>query len=154
MWEEKKVKHRAWLAIGVVILIAAADATEEMSKKEMAKLQGAWSAVSDEREGMKAPDERVKMVKITIQGDKLIAHDGNNTLEMKYILDPSKNPKTIDITYLDGELKGESSQGIYALDGDTLKICMHRGTNRPTEFETKPDSQRHLLVLKREKGKN
>jgi uncharacterized protein (TIGR03067 family) len=147
----QKVKHRAWLAIGVVILIAAADATEEATKKELAKFKGTWNAVSDEREGMKAPETEVKKVKVTFQEDKLIARQGDKTFEMKYTLDPSKNPKTIDVTYLDGELKGESSQGIYSLDGDTLKICMHRGTNRPTEFETKPDSQRHLLVLKREK---
>ncbi len=145
------MKYRALLSVGIVVLIAAADATEEALKKEVAKLQGTWSVVSSERGGDKAPEDKIKMVKLTFQKDKLIAHQADKTIEMSYTLDPSKNPKTIDITYLDGELKGESHLGIYSLDGDTLKICMHRGTTRPMEFETKQDPQRHLIVLKREK---
>jgi hypothetical protein len=34
-----------------------------------------------------------------------------------------------------------------------LKICMNRGNTRPTEFETKPETQRHMLTLTRQKGK-
>ena len=145
------MKYRAVFAISVVVLLAAGDAAEEAVKKEVAKLQGTWSVVSSERDGNKAPDDKIKGVKITFQKDKLIARQADKTIEMSYTVDPAKNPKTIDITYLDGEQKGESSQGIYSLDGDMLKICMHRSTNRPTEFETKADSQRHLVVLKREK---
>ena len=145
------MKYRGLLAVGVVVLIAAADATEEAVKKEIAKLQVTWSVVSSERGGDKAPENKIKMVKLTFQKDKLIAQQPDKTTEMSYTVDPSKNPKTIDITYLDGELKGESHQGIYSLDGDTLKICMHRGANRPPDFETKQDPQRHLIVLKREK---
>jgi uncharacterized protein (TIGR03067 family) len=70
---------------------------------------------------------------------------------MSFTLDPTKNPKWIDVTYTDGERKGESSLGIYELKDDSLKICMSRSTTRPMEFETKAESQRHMMVLKREK---
>ena len=145
------MKYQTLLAVGVVVLFAGADATEEAVKKEMAKLEGAWTVVSAERDGSKASEDVVKKVKITFAKDKLVVKQGDKTIEMSYALDPSKNPKTIDITYLDGDRKGEVSQGIYALDGDNLKICMHRGSNRPPEFETRADSQRHLIVLKRQK---
>ena len=146
------MKYRATVAIGVVVLLAAGDVTEEAVKKEIAKLQGSWSVVSAEWDGNKAPDAKIKMVKIVFEEEKLIVHQGDKTVETEsYKLDPSKDPKAIDVTYLEGERKGESSQGIYSLVGDTLKICMSYSTNRPADFETRADSKRHLLVLKREK---
>jgi uncharacterized protein (TIGR03067 family) len=146
------MKYRAVLVLGAVVLIAAGESSEEAVKKEIAKLQGTWSVVSAEWDGNKAPEAKIKMVKIVFQQDKIIRHQGDKTVETEdYKVDPSKNPKSIDVTYLEGERKGESSQGIYSLDGDTLKICMSYSTNRPTEFETRADSKRHLLVLKREK---
>ncbi len=42
--------------------------------------------------------------------------------------------------------------GICALTGETLKVCLGlRGKERPTEFESKPDSGRILFVFQREK---
>ena len=43
-------------------------------------------------------------------------------------------------------------QGIYALDGDDLKICFAPpGEKRPTEFVTQGGSSEQLVVLKRDK---
>ncbi|HJZ53449.1 MAG TPA: TIGR03067 domain-containing protein, partial [Gemmataceae bacterium] len=57
-----------------------------------------------------------------------------------YHLDPTKTPKTIDVTLL-GPIR-KTMLGIYALDGDTLKVCMaidpDRTDQRPTDFVTKP----------------
>jgi hypothetical protein len=43
-------------------------------------------------------------------------------------------------------------KGIYALDGDSLKICVSQPkADRPTEFATKKGSNSSLVILKREK---
>jgi uncharacterized protein (TIGR03067 family) len=60
-----------------------------------------------------------------------------------YKLDPSKNPKEIDITE-----KGKTVLGIYAIDGDTLTICVNERF-RPTELRDGPGCT--FIVLKREK---
>ena len=70
-----------------------------------------------------------------------------------YTLNPSKNPKWIDIGVLQGSPLGE---GIYKLEGDVLTICVVGSTNsanptlRPSEFKAKKD-QYSLLVLKKVK---
>lgn len=142
----------------VGLLLGADTPKDDTVKTETNKLQGSWSVVSAERDGMKAPEDEIKKTTLVIKGDKLIALKTENspkpeekTTEMTFTLDPTKNPKWIDVTYTSGERKDESSQGIYELKDDTLKICMSRAATRPTEFETKPESQRHLMVLKREK---
>src|SRR5262249_15678402 len=128
-------------------------------KDEANKLQGTWSVTAAERNGAQAPNDEIKKITLTIKGDKLTARRTENTgkpeekvFEMSFTIDPSQKPQWIDVTYTDGERKGESSQGIYELEGDgTLKICMSRGNARPDDFKTKAESQRHLMVLKRQK---
>ena len=51
---------------------------------------------------------------------------------------------------MQGDKKGDIMQGIYALDGDSLKICLDtEGQERPKEFKTAPKSGHLLYVLKR-----
>jgi uncharacterized protein (TIGR03067 family) len=71
-----------------------------------------------------------------------------------FVLDPGKKPKTIDIKFTEGPEKGNTSLGIYELDGDTLKICLTiTAKDRPTEFAAKAKSGHGFEVLKREKPK-
>jgi uncharacterized protein (TIGR03067 family) len=152
------VNRRILIVLAVALLMAADTPKDNAVKKEADMLQGTWRVASAERDGMAAPDDEIKKITVTIKGDKLTARRTENAdkpeekvYEMSFTLDPNQKPKWIDVTYMDGERKGESSQGIYELNGDTLKICVSRGNTRPTEFETKADSQRHLMVLKRGK---
>jgi len=46
---------------------------------------------------------------------------------------------------------GQVWPAIYALDGDSLKICMEGQGKRPTEFATVPKRKMMLFVLKRAK---
>jgi uncharacterized protein (TIGR03067 family) len=152
------VKCQILAVLAVALLVAADTPKDDAVKKEAGMLQGTWRVTSAQRDGTDAPEDEIKKITVTIKGDKLTAHRTENAekpeekvYEMSFTIDPSQKPKWIDVTYMDGERKGESSQGIYELSDDTLKICMSRGNTRPNDFETKPDSQRHLLVLKRRK---
>jgi uncharacterized protein (TIGR03067 family) len=156
--ENRHVNLRIISILTVALVLGADTQKDDAVKSESNKLQGTWRIVSAEREGTNAPDDEIKKTTLIIKGDKLTVKKTENaakpeekTYEMSFTLDPTKNPKWIDVTYTDGERTGESSLGIYELNDDSLKICMSRGTTRPSEFESKPESQRHLMVLKREK---
>jgi hypothetical protein len=54
----------------------------------------------------------------------------------------------------EGPEKGNTSLGIYELQGDDLKLCLTiTAKDRPTEFAAKPKSGHGFEVLKREKPK-
>ncbi len=129
----------------------AGKATEDKEKKE--NIAGTWTVVTVERNGEKQPEDRVKMMKLTITKDKMTIKTAERTFEMTYKLDTTKQPATIDMTYLEGPQKDKVSQGIFSLDGDNLKICFGiPDKDRPKEFSTKADSGHVLIVLKREKS--
>ena len=136
-------------------------------------LVGTWVIVSAVRGG-KAFDE-IKGEKLSFTRDgKLTVTAKNEEEKATYKVDASKKPATIDITFEDrpgnskvGRLGKKPAtievairrdntvtfHGIYALEGDTLKICLpiKPGGPRPTKLSSKEGSGNGLIVLKRQK---
>lgn len=145
------MKWRCMTIVGVVFLLAADDAADEV-KKEIARFEGSWKIVSLETEQNKLTEDALKHFLLKIEGDKFTTVEDMRETHGTFKLDPSKKPKTIDIAQTDRETKGKTILGIYELDGDTYKLCGDMsGKNRPTEFAVKAGSGHFLEVLKREK---
>jgi uncharacterized protein (TIGR03067 family) len=146
------MKKHFLLIGGVVFLLAAGDADDEV-KKELARFEGTWKWVLIETEKMKIPEDDLKGPRMKLVGDKfIVTESADATFSGTFKVDPSKKPKTIDVTFGDGPDKGKTLLGIYELEGDTYKVCTDpEGKSRPTEFKIKPGSGHVLQVLKREK---
>jgi uncharacterized protein (TIGR03067 family) len=138
--------------IAVLVLVGTANAQDAV-KKEMSQLEGEWSMVSGEANGLSMPKE-------TVNSGKRVAKDGQTTITVggqiyfkaKFSIDLTKKPKAIDYTMTEGPTKGKTHLGIYELDGDTVKFCFAApGKDRPSEFTAKEGSQRTLSVWKRDK---
>jgi RNA polymerase sigma-70 factor (ECF subfamily) len=120
----------------LVVLIGTAVSAQE-AKDELDGLQGQWVGVSREDRGKKMPDEIATQRKLTIQGNRWIVK-GRNGPEGDFAIqtDPSKNPKTIDVT-LKADKGTFTFVGIYKLEGDTLTVCLRPAPRgRPEQFET------------------
>jgi uncharacterized protein (TIGR03067 family) len=71
-----------------------------------------------------------------------------------YRLDPSKEKKQIDVTFLDGKRANKTLLGIYALQGDVLLIALStRDGHRATDFVDNPGEGARLFVFRRAKSK-
>ena len=140
--------HRACPLIAVVLLIGA-DAPAQDAKKEVEKLQGDWTLVTVEIKGKVVPAKDATNVrKVTIKGDQwTITGDGGgkgtgSTLK----IDPSKDPKTLDLIFKRGE-KEVIRRGIYKLEGDTLTVCSaNPDAERPKDFKS---TEGRIEVFKR-----
>ena len=144
----------AVLALTAGLSLAAGDGNKKALDMEYAKLEGTWQVVSLEVDGMKIPKETIKESKLIIKGKEFTMKEKVATYKGTFSIDPSKKPKTIDVKFREGPEKGNTSLGIYELDGDDLKLCLSVTTKeRPTEFSAKPKSGHGFEVLKREKPK-
>jgi uncharacterized protein (TIGR03067 family) len=140
---------RAVLPFAVVLLIAADEPAKDV-KKELDKLQGEWTMVSMETRGRKFPDEEVGRYKLTIKDDQWIVTSGSQETKQAIKIDPSKDPKTLDLTFKVGDQE-RLSRGIYKLEGDTLTLCRTQGEReRPKEFKTTNETA-IVVVWKRAK---
>ena len=116
---------------------------------DLNKLQGTWAFESIEAAGQKLPMEPFQGTTVTWEGDRYDVKQGDLVVESASAqIDPSKSPKTLDSTVLDGPNKGAVYLGIYEVSGDLLTVCFDpEGKQRPTEF--KAESGSHTLVVHR-----
>jgi uncharacterized protein (TIGR03067 family) len=148
---------RTLAVLGVSLLAAAPGYPQDNPvKTELARLEGTWKYTKVE-----APDKIAETLAessvVEFRGDKMIhtitlSTGKKEVSEATITIDPGKKPRTIDVTRLDGPYKGKTFQGVYELDGDTLKI--HEGYepgDRPTDFTFKKGTARQLSTLQRVK---
>src|SRR3954465_14866442 len=97
-------------------------------KKDLGALQGNWEIVGREFMGKKATKQEIAELagEMVIKGNKMTQwaeDDGKKTIpsESTFTLPPKAKPRALDLTYTDGELKGESVPAIYEVSGDTLR---------------------------------
>jgi uncharacterized protein (TIGR03067 family) len=138
-----------------VLLPGLAKEKGDQAKNEVKMLQGTWNFISVEQDGNKSLRRKKgeELQTISFQADKFEVKRGDRVVQAGTgTVDPSRNPKTIDLNVTEGEGKGTVQLGIYELTRDTLKTCLDpQGKKRPMEFQTTKDSGSFLVVLQRER---
>jgi RNA polymerase sigma factor (sigma-70 family) len=137
----------------------AAKSTERAAtpgaRGEATELEGEWEMVACERDGG-PQDPALEDLHLIFRGGELLCRadgDKNRVMKAKIKLDPRRSPKAIDLTMADGRGKEVASAGIYALEGDRLRLCFPQGTTnsarRPRAFKTESGDGLVLMVLER-----
>jgi uncharacterized protein (TIGR03067 family) len=131
---------------------AAPDAKDKAAAAELARFQGTWQLLSAETDGKMAPEEQVKKIRVTIEGNHhTVTFDGQPIAKrVKFTFDPTTTPRSTEDTLDDGPNKGKKIRGIYRLEGDDLTSCVAAiDAPRPTEFTAKAGSGQTLRRFQR-----
>jgi uncharacterized protein (TIGR03067 family) len=133
-------------------IVLTTETARSGDKKEQEKFEGTWSMVKIT--GGKGP-RKDREAKFIFKGDKVTFKEGDKTEEATYSVDPTKKPKEMNLHFVFvKEGKKATLQGIYELDGDTLKICQFDGVKKAMEGRPKElvaNEETILAVLKRDK---
>ena len=138
-----------------LVAVGGADARADdkaEAEKELKKFHGTWTFESVVAGGKQVPIDAFKGITVVFEGERYAVKKDDTVIEAAtQKLDPSKSPKAIDVTVIEGPNKGKVMPGIYEITGDTLKVCFDpEGKARPTEFKSQGGSQT-LVVHKRVK---
>ena len=119
-------------------------------KKEIAALAGVWDFSAIVLDGKKIEFKAFWFFKDATVGEYI---DRNTQRRVgTFVPDPTKTPKMIDVNFVRGSGAATGLfQGIYELDGDTLKICFGTEKGRPTDMTSTEGSKNLLMVFKRRK---
>ena len=149
-------------ALAVLTFTASACSRGEVT------IDGAWKTTSIELGGEKYVDEFHREIHGKAEDGKYSATLGAGnaplsiTLKGTYTLDPSTDPKSIDIHPAKDANQALINQSlgvgpdrnilaIYERSGGSLRICGDlTGKSRPTEFKTAKGTQQFLLTLERD----
>lgn len=135
----------ASMALMIGLFVAWSQAREKRGENTTADrdaklLEGEWVVVGVDVHGVTVSGDAVKRLKWLFKGTEITATDRDGkTVRMSFQLDPGKRPKEIDVTLLDGRLKGTVILGIYELRNGCLRVCLGdlaAEKGRPTGFAT------------------
>ena len=138
----------ACLVVLSVVVVAAAKPIRPgpaEAKPDQDLLQGDWTVASAVKDNDDNPQGEFDQWTYTFKENEILIHAkrlNGPALDEKatFKLDSTKTPKQIDIVPQNPDRGGGlvSFQGIYELEGNTLRICKAiPGEARPTEFTTK-----------------
>jgi len=138
--------------LGILVSQSAADQSpianrkvDQKPKTDQELLEGIWLIIGLEANGKAEPEQNYRGNTLTLTKDKATLKEGKHApIDFATAIDPSKSPKTIDLT-----AKAVIIRGIYKFEGDELVLCLSIGANRPTDFTTKVGGDTELFTLKR-----
>jgi uncharacterized protein (TIGR03067 family) len=149
------MKLRATVIVGMVLVFegVARSPADDADASARKLLTGTWICQSAVNDGKPLNAEIVKKLRLVMTRDQYATYKGEQLLFAgPYKLRPSKSPAEIDVFSTEGESKDKPAQGIYSLEGDTLKLCYTMpGKERPKDFESKAGSEASFIVWKRTK---
>lgn len=95
----------------------------------------------------------VEGFRVEFTGDKMIIKKRTSRIDLESVVkvNAATSPQSMDLTSLNGPKKGQTTLGIYSLQGDVLKICTCEFSNdpRPTEFSTRENDRLGVMTLRR-----
>jgi uncharacterized protein (TIGR03067 family) len=142
------------LVFGVWSLMAAADGGRRPRiQSELDMLKGNWKLISEVAAGQNVQVDATET--FYFNGRTLVDSIGGKvTDEFTIKIDPSKNPKEIDLIPLKQPNMGQTIYGIYKIEGDMLILCANfipQGNRRPKAFESNQNNKTNILTMKKEK---
>jgi uncharacterized protein (TIGR03067 family) len=141
-----------WLC-PILLAALAQPADDGKAKKDLERMQGAWTMHALEIDGKDLPAPNIQGTILTIKGDVYRTKVKDKELSgFRIKLDPSKTPMMIDmIQTLPGGAE-KTFKGIYTFENDTFKMC--RGLNaeqdRPRQFATWPNTSYFVVTWKKQ----
>jgi uncharacterized protein (TIGR03067 family) len=110
----------------------------EAAVKELKALEGKWKVTEYHRFGRAEPDAQKRGEGFLIEGEDMQYFWGGNNKggKAQFSVDPTKDPKQIEIVYTVGQDRYKTRIGIYKLSGKKLEISLSaiNSDTRPTAF--------------------
>ncbi len=123
------------LLVSLTLLLAAEVPNDAAVAEGLKPFQGTWTPVSMQQDGKFLSPERLSKVRLSIKGEKFTFETANDSHDGLYKIDPTKNPKQLDIHVTRGDEQGKVYLVIYKFqDGQMIQCMQVDNKARANEF--------------------
>ncbi|MBI1831610.1 MAG: TIGR03067 domain-containing protein [Planctomycetes bacterium] len=125
----------------------------DQAKNDLDRMQGTWIMHALEINGKEVGPQQLQNTVLTIKGDAYTTKVKDKEIPgVRLKLDPSKNPKAVDIIKTTPGGGEEVIKGIYTVESDVLKICrgLSADQDRPNQFATWPNTNYFVVTWKKQ----
>jgi uncharacterized protein (TIGR03067 family) len=151
---EGSMKTRMLMVVAVGLLVAV-NSGQGGDKGDRKSIQGTWILEAIEVDGKRndATEKDKVEFKFVFTADKVIDGSGDKKSEGTFKLDPTKKPKTIELTVTKSKSKEKERtiKGVYELEGNKFRLCMNPGGELPTEVKSINGTAQQVWEFKRVK---
>src|SRR5207302_11277916 len=116
------------------------------------KMQGTWTMQALEINGKDTPLDKLQDTILIVKADEYRTKVKDKELfGFRIKLDPSKDPKTIDMIKKESDGTETVYKGIYTFENDVFKMCrcLNADQARPNQFATWPDTGYFVVTWKK-----
>jgi len=146
------MKRRSLISLILLTGCTMIEAADSDNAAERRKFAGVWKGWVVEGKG-EQPYQRRMPITLTIKGDTItgVQGDGKDLGEGTFSIRTVNGIRQMDTTRTKNPGRGQNYNGIYSLDGDTLKWCVSNppGRERPDSLQSK--TGQFLMILQRQK---
>ena len=145
---------RMLITLLAVVFVPAERHFQDPVKNDLDQLQGAWILVQSETQNPIVPDPKLNN-RVLITGDeyKRFTLEEPPILVRTFRLDPSTQPKSIDLIAKNPGGQDFVFKGIYEIKGDTFRFCFGLNAERPKEFRIGAGSTAYSITTYRLVGR-
>jgi uncharacterized protein (TIGR03067 family) len=144
--------HTRLFLIAAALFVSVAQAgDDDPAKKDLQRMQGMWTMHALEINGKS--ESKIQETLLNVAKDEYkTTVKGRQPPGFRLKLDPSKNPKWIDMIQKQPDGTEKVIKGIYTFENDTLKICrgLAPDQERPSQFATWPDTGYFVVTWKKQ----
>jgi len=126
------------------------EATDDKATKELQRMQGTWVMHALEINGK--AESKIQETLLSIKKDEYATIvKGKELKGFRLKLDPSKDPKWMDMIQAQADGSEKVYKAIYVIENDTLKLCrgIDPSQERPSQFGTWPDTGYFMVTWKK-----
>jgi uncharacterized protein (TIGR03067 family) len=139
--------------ISLLCLTVLQPAGADHAKKDLERMQGTWEMHALEINGKDVPVNKLEGTLLIIKGDEYRTKVKDKLLVgFQLKLDPSKEPKAVDMTQKQPDGSEKVIKGIYTFENDLFKMCrgLDASQERPNQFATWPNTSYFVVTWKKQ----
>jgi len=144
------MRYRLFLLAGAVLPLLASRVAAPPQTRNVSMIDGTWVPAAATMGGQPFPAALLTSMQLVVKDGQYVVTVAGQIDRGTVTIDTSTTPMAMTVSGVEGPNEGKTYPAIFAVVGETLRICYDlSGRQRPTAFASPPGSMHFLVDYRR-----